>query len=536
MPQQIETPSRHLASGVNAHAVVNGVTADSPSVELNSQNTDATATYHKSPNPPNSLNFSTPALSAKALSEIRAIEKKLAPLISGFTATALNHFDTDFDNHISRSEVKKVSKQEFRNITEPLGVDKKTSDTLWVNLNRLADLKAPLSQNASVFESPKGTDFASGMRSAGDPTDDAIKAASLTPRSEMRERLRSIEQKQPELTPILQSFENQKLMSAENMFFIQRLNEKHPESAVETLNTLNQWLTSPPSNHPGIAVSERKTFMNNVLRDMAFPDDIDQGEKGTCAATGIQMELARRDPKQYAQFATALANGEAYRLKDSAQGEVRRIYPNTTFRGDKTDDRSLSGKLLQNSMMETGHFAGENDTHAVINGNIRAYDSRASIDSAQGLDDKALLAQVSKKYPELRGQSPQVLSRLSDGLSEGEMEYLGQGFFGNQWRDAASDYHELRSEKGEDGKQIMVKRVADQEALFKRMDTALEQGKTLTIGSDDHVMLLTGKQKHNGRTVYQVSSWSGTYTMTQEALKQRLTNVFSDELPPATKN
>ena len=120
-------------------------------------------------------------------------------------------------------------------------------------------------------------------------------------------------------------------------------------------------------------------------------------------------------------------------------------------------------------------------------------------------------------------------------MSACEMESLAQGLFGNHWHDLASKYpvEVTVPDPEKPGQTIQVKRVKDPEALLKEVDQALNLGRKLTIGSEDHAMLLTGKETINGKPVYLISSWSGRYHMTPEALKHRLTNVFTEPLPPA---
>ncbi|MGE3727916.1 MAG: hypothetical protein AB7I41_20330, partial [Candidatus Sericytochromatia bacterium] len=150
-------------------------------------------------------------------------------------------------------------------------------------------------------------------------------------------------------------------------------------------------------------------------------------------------------------------------------------------------------------------------------------------------DEAQALKQEARKHPDLKPLPKPVLARLSDGMSEGEMEYLAQGLFGNQWQDLASKYHvEVTIPDPEKpGQTTQVKRVQNPDALLREVDQALSLGRKLTIGSEDHAMLLTGKEMHNGKPVYIISSWSGRYQMTPEALKHRLTNVFTEPLPPA---
>lgn len=463
------------------------------------------------------------------------LQQDLNRLLEGFNQSTLNSFDSNFDNQLSLAEVQQLSRADLQKAGELFGVEKQTLDKIWQKLQLLVQLKQGQPAASVLRSQPTGSDFASGMRYLDDPSEMALKAAAGKSLATARQELAPAEQQVPALRPLIQQLQKLKQLTPQNLVLLKQFIDQHPQQAQPSLELLNKWLNQPPSQGAAISARERPAFVAALLKDLAFPDDIDQGEKGTCAATGIQMELARRDPQQYLKFATTLAEGQAYRLLDTPAGEVRRIYPNTSYRQDKADTRSLSARLLQDSLMDTGHMAGENETFALINGQVKAYDSRMSVDSAQGLDESEVLKNAAKRYPELKQQSPEVLARLGDGLSEAEIEYLGQGFFGNHWHDAAAAYHESQVVPNPEkpAETITVKRVARPEALFARIDAALAQGQTLTIGSEDHVMLLTGKTERAGKAVYVVSSWSGRYLMTPEALQQRLTNVFSAGLPEA---
>ena len=366
-----------------------------------------------------------------------------------------------------------------------------------------------------------------------DPADEILSSAPKKDPAKLKQALLSQADKIPALKELLPQLEKNQALTAQNLVLLQHIIQNHPADKVGAgIQKLNQWLSRPVQASDVIRKSERPPFVNALLRDLAFPEDINQGEKGTCAAASIQMELARKDPVKYIVLAMTLAQGNSYRLLDTPQGEVRRIYPNTSYRKDPTDERLLSSRLIQDSFMDIGHQNDPNSSNALIDGRLRFYDSRLSVDSAQGLDEKDALKQAARKHSDLRKLPQATLERLADGMEDEEMLYLAQGLFGEQWQDLAAKYKETYTVPNPDDptKPEKKQRITDPDALMKEVDQALRLGRTLTIGSDDHAMLVTGTMQQNGKSVYVVSSWSGRYTMTPEALKQRLLSVFTEPL------
>lgn len=462
----------------------------------------------------------------------KALGKKLE---DGFMQTVLNHFDSNQDNALSVSEIKAIDPVKLKSLARTFNLDDKDLKAVMGHLKKLADLKSPQGPEAIVLKPAEGRDFASGMRYLDDPADEALSMARLQSAGPLRTELAEKFATQPAVLGLLKQIQKQGGEEAENLILLKQFLSQHPpEVAAAAAEKLSTWLQSPVSKDAAIAKAQRTEFLNGLLRDLAFPEDIDQGDKGTCAATAIQMELARKDPVKYLDLSTTLAEGKSFKLVDTPQGEVRRLYPNTTFAKDKKDERLISSRLIQNSFMSLGHQSGENDYHTYHNGRPSHYDSRLSVDTAQGLDEAQALKQEARRHADLKNLPKPVLARLSDGMSEGEMEYLAQGLFGNQWQDLASKYHvEVTVPDPEKpGQTTQVKRVKDPDALLKEVDQALSLGRILTIASEDHAMMLTGKETVNGKPLYLISSWSGRYHMTPEALKHRLTNVFTEPLPP----
>lgn len=456
-----------------------------------------------------------------------AARKGLEGKTEAFNRSLLNHFDSNEDGALGVQEIRAIDPQKFKSLGDDYGIKPQELNSLLKNLNILADIKAAELAEARNFApetacDPKSEvvlsptqerDFASGMRFEGDPAADAITAARKGKQSAaFKTELLNLTQNAPTTVSLLKQLDKQGQLSQENLFYLKTIASSHgPETFKQLAPVLENYLKTPA---PGalITANERKTYLNNLLQDLAFPEDINQGEKGTCAATAIQIELARRQPVKYLEVATSLANNQPVDLQPTAQGERRTLYPNLTYKGDPDDDRNLSARLIQNSLMNLGHQAGENNLHYFHQGRLIQFDSRMSIDTAQGLTADQSLTRAASKIPELRGLEASTLERLGDGLSEGEMEYVGQGFFGNHWRDLSTQDK-------------------DKQRLLEGLDQALEQGRKVTVGSEDHAMTVLDKRLENGKQFYRVASWSGVYQMTPEALKQRLTNVFVDSAP-----
>lgn len=112
------------------------------------------------------------------------------------------------------------------------------------------------------------------------------------------------------------------------------------------LGALHTAATQP--NAPGI---DTRTLVCDLVRELATPSAIHQGNKGTCGPTTVQIKLAKDNPAEYARIVAGLASeGGEVQL---ANGEtIRREY------GTDADDlsgRTQSSRLCQAAMMELGN-------------------------------------------------------------------------------------------------------------------------------------------------------------------------------------
>ncbi|PIQ23150.1 hypothetical protein COW36_19395 [bacterium (Candidatus Blackallbacteria) CG17_big_fil_post_rev_8_21_14_2_50_48_46] len=90
---------------------------------------------------------------------------------------------------------------------------------------------------------------------------------------------------------------------------------------------------------------QRMGLLRSSLQDIAFPHQINQHARGTCAATSAQILLALQDPGKYLNIVKALASPDGKVDDGSIEREP----------GTLTDDlsgRSISGRLIQPAFME----------------------------------------------------------------------------------------------------------------------------------------------------------------------------------------
>lgn len=133
--------------------------------------------------------------------------------------------------------------------------------------------------------------------------------------------------------------------------YISKLFEENPEQAEKIVNSLSTYINSESSsnalfNDPKI----KKEYVKNLLRDISYPTDIYQGNKGTCGATAVQVQLAMEDPQKYIEIATSLADGKSW----------KGISPNRNFE-DSGDNRNLSAQVIQNAFMDYGNGGSVGD-------------------------------------------------------------------------------------------------------------------------------------------------------------------------------
>lgn len=95
---------------------------------------------------------------------------------------------------------------------------------------------------------------------------------------------------------------------------------------------------------------DRDEVLNTIIGHMAEPQRIQQGVRGTCAATTIQYMLALQNPGEYSRIVTGLAGKEGVvQLQD---GSVLRRNDDTIAKDDS--ERGQVDRILQASLMQRG--------------------------------------------------------------------------------------------------------------------------------------------------------------------------------------
>lgn len=127
--------------------------------------------------------------------------------------------------------------------------------------------------------------------------------------------------------------------------YIEKLFKDNPKDAEEICKSLTTYLNSDSPDNALFPKESKNQYVKDLLHDIDYPTDINQGNRGTCAATAIQVKLAAENPKKYIEVSTELADGKKSNgvspmpIKDSGKH-------------GNDDNRSLSAKVVENAFME----------------------------------------------------------------------------------------------------------------------------------------------------------------------------------------
>lgn len=268
-----------------------------------------------------------------------------------------------------------------------------------------------------------------------------------------------------DLEKLVNFLEKNGLANAKNLSYIERIANNHSLLTVNNISrSLNNYLSKNPT-------AEQKTLVQDALHDLAYPSDIDQKNKNTCSTAAIQMKLAIEKPTEYVDILTSLAKGKTYKM---ASGN--RLNPNNSWRSDSGDNRRLSAKIMENSMME---FA--------FGGNIMS-----------GVNIADLGIESYKSSP-----------ADDEGLSRGQQEKLLENLFGKDYDNDSSFI------------------LYDKEDLFSFMEDDIARGRTVSISFDGHAVLVVGLDKSGPETKVIMNSWGEQYSMTKTEFKKYLEAVRS---------
>jgi uncharacterized protein YvpB len=209
----------------------------------------------------------------------------------------------------------------------------------------------------------------------GPLNDPSVTAASL--KAKLLERLGNDPLKD-KVTEILNKLpDNKEALLYLNQLIFERKPMLGVEQAGRLLDTINKMLG--PDNKYDVLAGKlgkkpedvKKDLVISALHDIAAPEDIAQGNIGSCAATCVQIKLALQNPEKYLECVDKLAKDQSF----------NGIPPNWSFKDEGGKDklntgRTLSCKIIQNAFMDFGDGARKFDSSSTNkNDNYGMYDS-----------------------------------------------------------------------------------------------------------------------------------------------------------------
>lgn len=212
---------------------------------------------------------------------------------------------------------------------------------------------------------------------------------------------------------------------------------------------------------------QRGDFAGTLARELATPSSINQGSKGTCAPTALSINLAEKNPAEYARISVGLASKEG--KVDLADGKTTLHREKETSFKDDGSNRSINQRILAPALMEMANLETE-------------YDDK----SGKGA-----------------GATSTGLDKLNDAISGKNMR---SAEFGDGQKDKAMSI--IESELSQDRNVMTGMRFE-------------EPGKQHSF----HEVLVTGTSKENGKDfVHFTNPWGDEERMTRDDFKNR---VFS---------
>lgn len=469
--------------------------------------------------------------------------RDLGELSGGDTRTILNTAaDTNRDGRVSVGEMRQLNIPTVQRLSQEMNVPDMTEQLL-----SFPDLASALEAEgvdpeSNVFAQASGGNagiFDFFARAQGRPASGAIEAARAAviaePLDSTALAARSAEllaraENQPEVSALLGGLQAQGQLNQESFLYLERVLNAH---GAETLGSVSQSLNTFLEGTQGLQAEQRPEYIRDVLHDLAYPEDISQGNKATCAAAAVQMKLAMLDPVRYAETATALASGQSVPAELGREGPTGlELMPNQTYEGDASDTRSLSSKVLQNAFMDLGqrisHHAfeagGNSDegliaeTHYTRDGREVFYDSRLSADAAQGLEISDEQIAVARNTPGLESMGTDDLMNLGDGLLPLASLALEQQVLGQTLEELIS-----ASEPGLENPEQMAQIL---ERIDQNLDANLPVSADIYVRNDsypDHTVLIVARSTDDPPQ-YTLNSWGRQYEMSREGL-ERLINT-----------
>jgi hypothetical protein len=262
----------------------------------------------------------------------------------------------------------------------------------------------------------------------------------------------------PQLKAMVEHLQARGQSSPDTLTWLEAISKRHGKDTTEAICSE---LLNYARQGKSVTGIDKKAVLSDALHDIAWPSDIAQANKGTCAATALQMKLALERPRQYVQNLTQLAQGQTVSTPSGA-----RMAPNNTWKGDEHDPRSTSGRIMQNAIMNLG-------------GQGLLWDSKYD----------------SKSDPD-------------NGLNRGEQEAALRKLFGN------NNY--VNESSG------LITSKAD---LLAYVEDEFARGRSVSISFKNHAVLAVGIDKSKNPAEVIMNSWGRQYAMTLDEFKTHVLAV-----------
>lgn len=104
---------------------------------------------------------------------------------------------------------------------------------------------------------------------------------------------------------------------------------------------------------------QRGDFAGTLARELATPSSINQGSRGTCAPTALSIDLAEKNPAEYARLSVGLASKEG--KVELADGKTTLQREKETSFKDDGSNRSINQRILAPALMEVANLGTEYD-------------------------------------------------------------------------------------------------------------------------------------------------------------------------------
>lgn len=414
--------------------------------------------------------------------------------------------DKNGDGKITLSEMQEMDKKKLVELFQEAGWGDMTDQIN--NIEIYIESMKGQDPNTIIIDFNAEHDYQSYWQYRGDSATKEIgeiaRKDSPETRTKIQNEIMTKSNNSPEIKALIDKLSTEGNLSSVNLQAINRILEtsKGKEDLAQISVKLNDFINSSKGrfNH-----KDKLEIVNNILHDLAYPADIYQGNKGTCSAAATQMRIAINNPMQYVDICTTLANDEAYK---TTEGKI--IKHNDTYmsqNGTNLDERSLSSKIIQNSFMDFAHSYNQKGFKDGDNTNY--YDSRVSIDGAQGknLDDK--IDGLKKSIPYLKDASKEELEKVGGGLYQNQIDHLEGSLFGNvsNVTDGYFTRWRLHNTKGD---------------IVGDIEKSINSGVPVTIDFNGHSVIVQEIDKKQNPPKFVINSWSGQYEMTREQLEKSI--------------